>query len=198
MNKAFEIIKGEDRLVDTPFAFGGNMVISRDCWIRVPFDPLIARGEDMDYLRNVRYFGFDVKLDRSLSIVHLPPKSQTPYTVKFEQDVYRFFYAKYKLSKLGIAPNLYDPYPGFFLKQTEGKFLLTELLHYIFHNQNDLASVEDPQELFQRLHTMPTIFNEAKTYAKANSDFYIGFQKKWEELMQSIPVEIPFEFIREI
>jgi hypothetical protein len=44
---------------------------------------------------------------------------------------------------------------------------------------------------------MPSIFNEAKSYAKANSDFYIGFQKKWKELMQKLPIERPFEFIRE-
>ncbi|MHA2202218.1 MAG: hypothetical protein ACW991_00880, partial [Candidatus Hodarchaeales archaeon] len=75
MNKAFEIIEGKSRLVDTPFAFGGNMVIHRNCWIRVPFDPLMTRGEDMDYLRNVKYFGFDAQLDRSLSIIHIPPKS---------------------------------------------------------------------------------------------------------------------------
>lgn len=198
MNKAFQIIEGKNRLVDTPFAFGGNMVIHRTCWTKVPFDPLMTRGEDMDYLRNVKYFGFDAQLDRSLSIIHKPPKSQTSYIEKFKQDIFRFLYAKGKLEKLGIEASLYDPYPGTFLKQTEGNVLLTELLYFIFHNRSDLITVKNPQELNKKLHTIPSIFKEASSYAKANSVFYIEFQKKWGEFMNIISPEMNFNLVKMI
>ncbi len=200
MNEAFQIIEDPDltRLVPTPFAFGGNMVISRECWVKAPFDPLIARGEDMDYLRNVKYLGFDVKLDRTLSITHAPPESQTQEIDKFKQDVSRFLYAKAKLESLGINLDDYDPYPGFFLKQTEGKVLLTELLYYIFQNSNTILNVENSKDLLKQLEKRNSIFNKAYTFAQNNSNFYIRFQKQWEEFMRKIPVEITFEIVTKI
>ena len=51
MNEAFDKIIGtEPRLKETPFAFGGNMVIHQNLFTAVPFDPKISRGEDMDFL----------------------------------------------------------------------------------------------------------------------------------------------------
>lgn len=200
MNEVFQIIESPqmNRLVDTTFALGGNMIIHKDCWIKVPFDPLITRGEDMDYLRDIKYFGFSAKLDRSLSITHIPPKSQISYLDKFKQDIYRFLYAKFKLEKLGTKANDYDPYPGYFLRQTEGKILLTELLHFIFFNQTDLITVKNSRELFEKLQTIPSVFKEAYSFAKTNSNFYIGFQKKWEELIDHLPTEMPFKAVRTI
>jgi hypothetical protein len=71
--KAFdEIIGCAPRIKRTPFAFGGAMVLHRDLFRCVPFDPYITRGEDLDYLINSRMYGFNFFLDNSLSIKHLP------------------------------------------------------------------------------------------------------------------------------
>jgi len=46
MNEAFDKIIGtEPRLKETPFVFGGNMVIHRDLFSVIPFDPNVPRGE---------------------------------------------------------------------------------------------------------------------------------------------------------
>ncbi|MHA1226476.1 MAG: hypothetical protein ACTSPV_07015 [Candidatus Hodarchaeales archaeon] len=200
MNEAFKTISqtNANRLIEVSFAFGGNMVIHRDCWVKVPFDPIITRGEDMDYLRNARFMGFDAKLDRSLSIIHIPPKTQTSYIERLRQDIFRFIYTKIKLEKLGIKVEDFDPYPGYFLRHTNGKVLLTELLYFIFHNQNDLIRVENSKELFEALQKMPLVFKETFTFAQSNSNYYIRFQKKWEEFMNQLPSDIPFEVAMKI
>ena len=195
MNNAFQIIEdpNQDRLVHTTVALGGNMVIHRDCWKKVPFDPLITRGEDMDYLRNVKYFGFDAKLDRSLFVVHKPPKSQISYLIKFNQDIFRFIYAATKLKELKIKVCEYDPYPGYFLKNTEGKVLLTELLYNIFHHRNDLIAAKNSEEMFKILQKTQSVFKEADTFAKSNLNSYMKFQKEWEAFISNLPAEMPFE-----
>ena len=59
--RAFDqIIGGGPRLKRTPFAFGGAMVLHRELFECVPFDPLVTRGEDIDYLVNSRMFRFQL------------------------------------------------------------------------------------------------------------------------------------------
>jgi hypothetical protein len=79
MNEAFDKIIGtKPRLKETPFVFGGNMVIHRNLFTVVPFDPNVPRGEDIDFLINARMFGFHFFLDNQLSIIHLPPPRSYP------------------------------------------------------------------------------------------------------------------------
>ena len=53
MDRAIKMLKMKPgRLVETPLILGGNMVIHRDLFQKVPFDPYIPRGEDIDYLIN--------------------------------------------------------------------------------------------------------------------------------------------------
>ena len=58
MNKAFDQIIGtEPRLKETPFVFGGNMVIRRSRFSVFVCDPEVPRGEDIDFLMNAKMFG---------------------------------------------------------------------------------------------------------------------------------------------
>lgn len=124
MNEAFdEIIGTEPRLKKTPFVFGGNMVIHRNLFTVVPFDPNISRGEDIDFLINARMFGFPFFLDNQLSIRHLPPPKAHPTWRQLREDIYRFVYERAKIENQkeirGMArvyPEDFDPYPGCFLK----------------------------------------------------------------------------------
>jgi hypothetical protein len=184
MNQSFEIIDrtNQPRLVPTSFALGGNMVIYKDCFT-IPFDPLVSRGEDMDYLRNIQYFGFDAKLDRSLSVIHLPPKTDISYVKKFQQDIRRFVYSYFKSTSMKIIPNKYDPYPGYFLKQIEGKILMTELLYYIFQNHEQFYNVKNQKELILKIQEFPSILSESISKYKQQKDSYLRFQKEWEKLL---------------
>lgn len=125
MNEAFDKMIGrEPRMKETPFALGGNMVIHRNLFSVVPFDPNIPRGEDTDFLMNARMFGFSFFLDNKLSILHLPPPKSHPIWMRLREDIYRFVYERAKIEnqkdRTGMTcvhPGDFDPYPGCFLKK---------------------------------------------------------------------------------
>ncbi len=107
------------RLVKTGFVYGGNMVIHRELFVQVPFDPYIPRGEDIDYVINARLMGFRFFFDKELAVVHLPP----PTRDHLKEDVIRFIYERFKLGAARKVPGLepvpveeLDPYPGAFLR----------------------------------------------------------------------------------
>lgn len=201
MNEAFKVITDSksERLVDTPFALGGNLVIHKSCWEQVPFDPLITRGEDMDYLRSVKYFGFDVKLDRTLAIKHEPPNVSTSYEIMFRQDIYRFLYSKYKLEHMKLDTSEFDPYPGYFLRQTEGKVILTELLYYIFRNKDKFVELKDVTQFVDQIQNIDYYFNQVQKKCLKTSGTYFEFQKKWKELIENLTsFKIPSNIVSDI
>lgn len=135
--KAFDkIISCEPRLKVTPFAFGGAMVIHKNMFNMIPFDPNVTRGEDIDYLLNAKMFGFDFFLDNKLNIKHLPPKKNHPIWKRFREDIYRFLYQQSKIRNQYEVNNMhrvtaedFDPYPGDFLKEDlEDKIFKTNVL----------------------------------------------------------------------
>ncbi len=186
MNEAFQSVMDNhsERLVQTPFAFGGNMVIHKSCWEIVPFDPLIKRGEDMDYLRNVQYFGFTARLDKELFIVHDPPKVSENPEIKFKQDIHRFLYSQYKLKHMKINPSLFDPYPGYFLNQIEGKIILTEVLNYIYHNSEILFEITNINHFIDKIANIDLYLNQIQKECQELSGSYIIFQNRWKSLMK--------------
>ena len=118
-----EIIGCPPRVKRTPFAFGGAMILHRDLFQSVPFDPQITRGEDIDYLINSRMYGFSFFLDNTLSIKHLPVPKKHPQWKRIREDIIRFVYERAKISsqyKTGnmvmVTPEDFDPYPGEFLR----------------------------------------------------------------------------------
>ena len=125
MNEAFDKIIGtEPRLKETSFVFGGNMIIHRNLFTIVPFDPNVTRGEDIDFLMNAKMFGFTFFLDNKLSIKHLPPPKTHPLWMQLREDIYRFIYEKAKIENqkeikgmIKIYPEDFDPFPGCFLKK---------------------------------------------------------------------------------
>ncbi|MBW1971371.1 MAG: hypothetical protein DRG20_05110 [Deltaproteobacteria bacterium] len=124
MNQAFDKIIGQPpRYKLTPFVFGGNMIIHKELFTHIPFDPAITRGEDIDYLINARMFCYNIYLDNLLSIKHDPPPKFHPQWRQLREDIYRFIFEREKLRKQRpitgmqlVTPEDLDPYPGFFLR----------------------------------------------------------------------------------
>ena len=124
MNEGFDKFIGTGpRLKETPFVFGGNMVIHRDLF-SIPFDPWVPRGEDIDFLINAKMFGFSFFLDNQLSIKHLPPPKTHPTWKRLREDIRRFIYERAKIEQqkdregmTKVHPEDFDPYPGCFLKR---------------------------------------------------------------------------------
>ncbi len=102
------------------------MVVSRKLMESgIPFDPWITRGEDIDYLINVKGAGFRFVLDNELAIRHLPPPAKQEDWIKMGEDVKRFLYARAKLrtqKRLQVIHPVtvkeLKPYPGYFLDWT--------------------------------------------------------------------------------
>ncbi len=175
-----EIIAKGPRLKESPFAFGGNMVVHRNLFKLVPFDPAITRGEDIDFLINARMFGYKIYLDNELSIKHLAPPKSHPLWRRLREDIYRFVFEKSKLKAQKPSPETVmisaedlDPYPGEFLKEDlddkifrSNQMLAIEYLHQdekkaamecmknIYLAQTDALPKEDPFENLLKLQKM--------------------------------------------
>jgi hypothetical protein len=186
MNRAFKEIIGKlPRLKETPFVFGGNMVVHQDLFIYIPFDPSVPRGEDIDYLINARMFGFKFYLDNELAIKHDAPPKTHPTWRKVREDILRFVFEKSKLDaqepnqgmKRITAENL-DPFPGEFLRE--------DLQDRIF-NSNVMLAVDYLRQGDKRgaVECMNNIFF-AKTKAAPETNSFqnlVQLQKTWKDLM---------------
>ena len=186
MNEAFDKIIGtEPRLKETPFVFGGNMIIHKNLFTVVPFDPKISRGEDIDFLINAKMFGFSFLLDNQLSIKHLPPSKAHPVWMQLREDIYRFVYERAKIEKqkeaegmIKVYPENFDPYPGCFLKKDlEEKIKKSSKLL-----SEEYLAKGDEQGSAEALNNIAIAKTEATPKYDAFQSF-CKFQKQWKEFM---------------
>lgn len=186
MNQGFRQIIGKgDRLKVTPFVFGGNMVIHKDLFEKVPFDPMILRGEDIDYLLNAKMSGEDFYLDRELWIRHLQPEGRTPEWLRFRQDILRFIYMRRKIiSQVEgeveriVGVDELDPYPGCFLRDDLDKKLVNTsfmlALHYMLEKDE-----EGYEEATRNIQLADMEMKKKKNPLSA----YMRFKKDWQRMM---------------
>ena len=106
------------RISRSSFMCGGCMAVCAEAYSRVAFDPYITRGEDMDYLFNLRLYGLDVWFDNQWRVLHLPPSTPRPAN-RFHQNVFRWVYERAKLARAAtkidlnqVTPESLMPYPG--------------------------------------------------------------------------------------
>jgi hypothetical protein len=181
MNKAFEIIDNPPRLKDTPFVFGGNMIIHKNMFTRVSFDPCISRGEDIDFLINAKSKGFKFLLDNKLSIKHLPPKGQNPLWLKMREDIKRFIYMRFKLKKSGYSIENTMPYPGYFL--TNSLYFKIVITNMILALRAVLRG--NIREVFKFSENIILIFKYRKTAASDYHKFK-KMENNWHDFMNWI------------
>ena len=185
MNKAFAIIDGGERLEVTPWVFGGNMVVHRDLFTRVAFDPNVTRGEDIDYLVNAKFFGSDFLLDKELRIRHLPPPKTSPLWRRFREDLDRFIYSRAKLraQQPGDGMRLVeveelDPYPGRFLRDDLEELIFRTCvlmgMDYLSKGDGEGYSQCMVNALRSRTAALP---------ARDPYLWYLDWRRRWEEFM---------------
>ena len=189
MNAAFELIGKPPRLKPAPFVFGGNMVIHRSLFEKVPFDPAVPRGEDIDYLLNARFFGHEFLLDNELWIRHLPPPKCAPPWFQMRQDIIRFARERAKLAtqhktdgqKHVNAQDL-DPYPGRFLKD--------DLHDLVMESSMEMASeyIEAGMDEDSRECIVNIAISKAE-FRVTGDPFgeYLAYQRRWEEFVRVAP-----------
>ncbi len=187
--EAFDRIIGSGpRLKRTPFAFGGAMTLHRELFECVPFDPLVPRGEDVDYVINSRMFGFSFFLDNTLSIKHLPQPKTHPQWMRVREDIYRFIYQKAKMTSqcktsnlIMVYPEDFDPYPGAFLKaDLEEKIYRSSMMlsaQYLAAGDSE-ASAEALRNIYISKHDAKPDFDAFAAYLET--------QRAWESVIKLV------------
>jgi glycosyltransferase involved in cell wall biosynthesis len=201
MNESFERIIGKrPRLKETPFVFGGNMVIHAEVFKHIPFDPNVTRGEDIDFLINMKMFGYKFFLDNTLAIKHLPAAKSHPIWKQLREDICRFLRERAKLRNQEPLENMarvsaeeLDPYPGAFLKdnlEEKIKKACTILADYYRAEGSEADAVEALKNIdIARIeaHSGKNPFREL-----------LRTKKLWEEMMDFTAREEIRERLREI
>jgi hypothetical protein len=162
------------------------MAIHREAYRRISFDPWIPRGEDLDYLLNVRMYGGSVWFDNKWSVQHLPPVERNE-AQRFKQDIYRWIYehrklefSKTQIDLLQIQPHSLDPYPGPFLENSiTTRVFVTALLRTI-------GRANDRQGYFRAAQVAR---REAKAYAEMFCSKYFEFQLGWAQALGALEVD---------
>jgi len=167
MNHAFDLIIGEGpRLKPTPFVFGGNMTITLDALTQTPFDPRITRGEDIDFLLNLRIHTTTFFLDRQLPIAHLPPAHSQPFWKRFREDAVRFLYERKKITDHQLPLDDLQPYPGTFLgDDLEQRITKTaELLKRHYQAEHDREGATQCDAIIALAHNNPFAQFDARSW----------------------------------
>lgn len=158
---------------------GGCLALHREAFKRLSFDPWIVRGEDLDYLLNLRMYGSDIWFDNTWNLRHLPPETRSEGT-RFRQDIFRWLYeyrkVEYSRTQIDlqqVRPSSLEPYPGPFLEPGITKRIKRTAL---------LRSFGRPDKSAYR-KAAKAATNEATTYAQRNCAKYFEFQFIWPELM---------------
>ena len=84
------------RLSRSNHVCGGCLAIHKEAFRRLAFDPWITRGEDLDYMLDLRMYGSDIWFDNQWVLRHLPPRTASEGT-RFRQDIFRWLYEYRKL-----------------------------------------------------------------------------------------------------
>lgn len=170
------------RLTHSNHVCGGCLAIHKEAFKRLSFDPWITRGEDLDYLLNLRMYGSDIWFDNKWYMKHLPPKTDSEGT-RFRQDIYRWLYeyrkmeySRTQIDLLQVKPASLEPYPGPFLEPgVERRVRITALLR----------SLGRPDKGEYR-KAAKAATGEAKLYAQRNCSKYFEFEFVWPELMARV------------
>ncbi|MBU4310783.1 hypothetical protein KKD34_04330 [bacterium] len=179
----FALSKG--RLKETSYVVMSNIVVHKDFFTKVPLDPNINRGEDMDWVVNALMFGYKFFVDNKLRVRHLPPPRTHPAWRLTGEDIKRYIYARAKVRSLekhkGIPKEYFDPFPGEFLKD--------DLEERIFKTNIMLAMESLVNKDFEGAKGCLENIHLAKYKARPKFDPYVHmvkFQGVWEKLMNYV------------
>ncbi len=168
------------RLSRSNHVCGGCLAIHKEAYRRLAFDPWIPRGEDLDYMLNLRMYGSDIWFDNEWQLRHLPPKTKHEGQ-RFRQDIFRWLYEHDKLEYsyslidlLRISPQSLKPYPGPFLERgLQRRIAITAFLRSL---------VRPDKKAYRR--AAREAMGEAKRYAEEHCANYFEFQRTWPQIME--------------
>lgn len=167
------------RLSRSNHVCGGCLALHKEAFKRLSFDPWIPRGEDLDYLLNLRMYGSDIWFDNKWCLRHLPPKGISEGR-RFRQDIFRWLYefrkmeySRTQIDLQQVKPSSLEPYPGPFLQPGIEKRI---------RKTAKLRSIGRPDGKEYR-KAAKVVAAEASEYARRNCTRYFEFQYVWPEIM---------------
>lgn len=170
------------RLSRSNHVCGGCLALHKEAFRRLSFDAWVPRGEDLDYMLNLRMFGSDIWFDNKWRLRHLPPAS--PHEGRrFRQDIFRWIYEHFKLEYSHslidlqkVTAESLEPYPGPFLeKGLHRRIAITAFLRSL---------VRPDKKAYRR--AAKDARGEAVKYGENNCRNYFEFQHIWPEIMDRI------------
>ena len=181
-NRWMERALSGTRISRSNYVCGGCFAVHARAFKRVAFDPYITRGEDLDYLFNMRLSGMDVWFDNAWVVKHLPPH-QVEESPRFMQNVYRWYYERAKLASASRRPEITSvtaaslmPYPGPWISSgLDERVRKTSLARAVFTREHRAY-----WNIW--LHGR----QDAERYAADNADQYLKFQSFWPSIMDGL------------
>ena len=160
---------------------GGCFAVHAEAFTRVAFDPWITRGEDLDYLINMRLYGMDVWFDNKWRVRHTPPRIKDT-APRFLQDVYRWTYERRKIEICNsnidmhmLTPEALMPYPG--------PWIGPELPNRIRKTAYWRAMMTSEKAAYWQIYRQGR--KDAVDYAEQNCTNYLHFQQAWPEVART-------------
>lgn len=186
-NKALSLVIQPPRLQRARMAFGGCLAIHREMYTKIAFDPWVKRGEDSDYVINVRLHGGDIYIDDNWKVCDMPPADRSEAN-RFRQDVSRFVYehrklefAKSQVDLNQVTPKSLMPFPGGFVDSSIAwRAFATGMLRAI-------GGPERKAYFEAGLHAV----QEASDYARAHCANYFALQRAWGFMLERLWEDVP-------
>ena len=161
---------------------GGCMALHAEAFTQVAFDPWITRGEDLDYVINLRAFGLDMWFDNEWCVRHVPPPTPSD-AQRFLQDVYRWTYEASKVEVINgranlrrITPESLMPYPGHWITSDVAPRIRSTALRRAIFSPERAAYLS----IWQRGCA------QAAEYARSHADRYLRFQSYWPQVVSTL------------
>ena len=150
---------------------------------RCPLTPYITRGEDLDYVLNLRANGMDVWFDNEWYVQANPPEEMAGAPSVFMQDVHRWLYEYRKLGAMNarrdlrtITPESLMPYPAPWLSAEVRQRVFRTALRRFVTGPNRLA--------YLRILTKGR--HDADKFARSASSRYLSFAMVWPTIVSAL------------
>ena len=128
-----ESLEDPNPLHPTIGAVGGNMVVNKEMYQKIAYDPYSTRGEDDDYAINALAKGMHFLFDKALWIKHLPPSRHKAYWTRNRQDIIRFKYFREKIQMYGFTPEQMGCFIGHFIQENLEYLAVSSSIHAAKH-----------------------------------------------------------------
>ncbi len=168
LRKSFKVKRKLCFEVMPPHMLGGTLILSREVFLNIPFDPYVARGEDHAYALDLKSFLGKKRIavrDNRFIVGHLKEERQRKDNVNILRDIFRFMYMR---AKTGCS---FIPFFTF-------RWFCISLFQLVLN----------PSLYKQRFNELATLLFHAPKFAKNNSNKYRSNVKAWKHFLKTLEI----------